>query len=139
MASALASATVVVFTITFSDEVTVGAVKRPDLEIVPALADHSTAVLLASLTLAVNCSVLPETTVVLDGERVTATLAVVGSTVTSAVACALASATLVVFTITVCDVVTEGAVKRPDLEMVPALADHFTAVLLVSLTMAVNC
>jgi hypothetical protein len=129
----------VVFTITVCFKVTVGAVKRPDLEIAPALADHSTAVLLASLTVAVNCSVLPETTVVLDGETVTATLAVVGTTVTWAVASALASATLVVFTITVCDVVTEGAVKRPELEMVPALADHFTAVLLVSLTMAVNC
>ena len=77
----------------------------------------------------------------LDGERVTATLAVGGTTVTSAVVSALASATLVAFTSTVCDEVevTEGAVKRPELEIVPALADHFTAVLLVSWTLAVNC
>jgi hypothetical protein len=129
----------VAFTITVCDEVTEGAVKRPELEMVPALTDHFTAVLLASLTLAVNCSVLPETTVVLDEERVTATLAVGGTTVTSAVGSALASATLVAFTITVCDEVTEGAVKRPELEIVPALADHFTAVLLVSRTLAVNC
>ena len=44
-----------------------------------------------------------------------------------------------VFTITVCDEVTEGAVKRPELEIVPALVDHFTAGLLVPLTLAVNC
>ena len=91
-----------------------------------------------------NCKVPPETTVIVDGERVTVTPGAVapadaGTIVTSAVATAVGSATLAVCTITVCGDVTTGAVKRPEVEILPAFVDHFTAVLLLSRTYEVNC
>ena len=46
----------------------------PELVIVPAVVDHFTAELLAPETAAVNCCVIPEYTVVVVGEIVTATL-----------------------------------------------------------------
>ena len=45
---------------------------------------------------------------------------------------------LVAMTVTVAGTPTTGAVKRPLAEMLPELADQVTAVLLVSLTVAVN-
>jgi hypothetical protein len=48
-------------------------------------------------------------------------------------------ATLVADTSTVCGLVTLGARKSPVPEIVPVLADHTTAVLLVFSTRAVNC
>ena len=68
VASALGSAALLAFTITVRVVVTDGAVKRPELEIFPRVAVHSTAVLLVPRKLEVNCSVSPEATVVLDGE-----------------------------------------------------------------------
>ena len=47
------------------------------------------------------------------------------------VATTLLSATLVAVTVTLLEEVTEGAVNRPLLEIVPALARQVTAVLLV--------
>ncbi len=55
-------------TVTFVVEVNEGAVKSPVLEMVPAEADHVTPVFVEPLTVAVNCSVLPEDTVALVGE-----------------------------------------------------------------------
>jgi hypothetical protein len=49
------------------------------------------------------------------------------------------SATFVAVTVTVVDAVTEGAVNRPLLEMVPELACQVTAVLLVEVRVAENC
>ena len=51
----------------------------------------------------------------------------------------MAFAELVAVTVTDCELVTDGAVNRPALEMVPALADQVMAVLLLRLTVAVNC
>jgi len=68
VASALGSAALLAFTTTVRLAVTDGAVKRPELEIFPRVAVHSTAVLLVPLKLEVNCSVSPEATVVVDGE-----------------------------------------------------------------------
>ena len=48
-------------------------------------------------------------------------------------------ATLVAVTVTLVLLVTLGAVNRPPVEIVPALADQVTAVLLVPCTVAVNC
>jgi hypothetical protein len=68
--------------------------------------------------------------VVEDGETATLTLDP-APTETTALAVLVVSATLVARTVTVVAVVTLGAVKPPVLEIVPALADQFTAVLLV--------
>jgi len=51
-----------VFALTF------GAVKSPELEIAPALADQVTAVLVEPVTVAVNCRVPPETAEPLVGD-----------------------------------------------------------------------
>ena len=55
-------------TVTVVVEVTEGAVKSPVLETVPAEADQVTAVFVEPLTVAVNCSEVPEETVALVGE-----------------------------------------------------------------------
>jgi len=62
-----------------------------------------------------------------------------GLTVTDAFAYTLVLAKLVTRTVTSLVAVTEGAVKSPVLVMVPALDDHFTEVLVVPPTVAVNC
>jgi len=54
-------------------DVTVGAAKRPSLEIVPALVDQFTAVLLVEVSVAVNCCLPPETTVNVAGMTLTRT------------------------------------------------------------------
>jgi hypothetical protein len=68
VASALGSAALFAVTTTVREVVTDGAVKRPELEIFPRVAVHSTAVLLVPRKLDVNCSLPPEVTVVVDGE-----------------------------------------------------------------------
>ena len=60
-------------------------------------------------------------------------------TVTAAAADFVGSATLVAVTSIVVVLVTDGAVKRPALDTVPALAVQLTAVLLVPVTVSVNC
>ena len=61
---------------------TVGAVKRPAVEIVPPLAVHLTAVLVLPVTASVNCLLPPELTVVVVGEMVTETVCCCALTVT---------------------------------------------------------
>lgn len=68
-------AALVAVTTAFTGEVTVGATKRPSLEIVPALADQLTAVLLVDLRVAVNCCFPPEKTVDVEGVTFTLTFA----------------------------------------------------------------
>ncbi len=78
--------------------------------------------------MAVNCLVPPEETVAVVGEIVTLTGAVVaGLMVTVALACALVSATLAAVTEAWVVEVTVGAVNKPVVEIVPALAVQVTA------------
>ena len=63
-------------------------------------------------------------------------LAVWTATLTEADAALVLSATLVAVTVKDIGAVTEGAVKSPELETVPAVADQITAVLLVPATVA---
>lgn len=70
VASALGLAILVAFTTAIWVAVTEGAVKSPELEIFPIFTVHSTAVSLVPRKLDVNCSVLPEDTVVMAGESV---------------------------------------------------------------------
>jgi hypothetical protein len=58
---------------------------------------------------------------------------------TLATAALLGSTLLLTVTRACSSVATEGAVKKPSAETLPALADQVTAVLLASLTEAVNC
>ena len=60
-------------------------------------------------------------------------------TVTDAVADLLASAALTALMVTEVSVVTVGAVNSPELLMLPAVADHVTAVFDVFVTCAENC
>jgi len=62
-----------------------------------------------------------------------------GFTVTLALDFLVESAALVAVTITLVLPVTVGAVNNPPLEMLPEVADHVTAVLLVPCTAALNC
>jgi hypothetical protein len=55
-----------------------------------------------------------------------------------AAASELGSATLVAFTTAIWGAVTEGGVKRPELEIFPAVVIHWTAVLLVPRMLAVK-
>lgn len=139
------SATLVAVTVTLFDVVDDGAVNRPLLEIVPALACQVTAVLLVEVSVAENCCLPPGDTVTAAGERLT-TILVDGTIVTSETATAPSSATLVAVTVTVVDDVTVGAVNRPPLEIVPALACQTISVLVpptssrpVDVTVAANC
>jgi hypothetical protein len=61
----------VIVTVVFA--LTVGAVKSPELETVPEVADHVTAVFVLPVTVAVNWRVAPEATVADVGEMLTAT------------------------------------------------------------------
>ncbi len=49
------------------------------------------------------------------------------------------SAALVAVIVMLLRLVEVGAVHKPEVEMLPAVADHITAVLLVFLTVAWNC
>jgi len=120
---------------------TVGAVYIPPLEILPAVADHVTVVLLVPCTVAANCCVFPEVRLVLVGDTLTLTDVDGVEAVTDTVALAffVGSAALVPVTVTFVLLLTEGAVNNPPLDMEPAVADHVTAVLLVPCTAAANC
>jgi hypothetical protein len=71
LAFLVVSAALVAVTVTPLLLLTVGAVNSPPLEIEPAVADHVTLVLLVPRTVAANCCVLPDATLVLVGETVT--------------------------------------------------------------------
>ena len=78
----------------------------------------------------------------LAGVRLTLTVAgvvVEGLTVTVAYALASRSAALLAVTVTAVGAETDGAVRRPVLEIDPALVAQTTEVLLVPLTVAANC
>lgn len=115
-----------------------GAVYKPLAEMLPPVADQVTAVLLLPVTLAVNCCDPPVESDAEAGEIVTATVGVVAAvTVTDAEADLLVSATLVAVTTKLPALM--GAVYIPLAEMLPPLAVQVTDVLLVPLTLAVNC
>ena len=59
---------------TLVGDATEGAVNRPLLVIVPALALQETAVLLVDVKVATNCCVAPEETVVVEGDKLILTL-----------------------------------------------------------------
>src|SRR5437879_4199996 len=89
------------------------------------------ALLMAAVSLVVPLPVAPK--------LVTLTRAPLTETATEAAADLVASAALVAVTITVVLVLTAGAVKSPELESDPAVADQVTAVLVEPVTVAVNC
>jgi hypothetical protein len=70
---------------------TAGAVSTPALEMDPAVVDHNTDVLLVPVTVAENCLVLPDATLVLTGFTLTLMLVGVDGGFTVTVAEALAS------------------------------------------------
>src|SRR5262245_60655411 len=104
---------------------------------VPPLAAQVTAVLVVPVTVAVNCCVAPAKIAADGGFRLTTTTGGGVLTVTVAVTNLLLSAKLVARTVNVPAVA--GAVYKPEVEIVPPVADQVTAVLLVPLTVAVNC
>jgi len=111
------------------------AVYKPALETVPPVADHVTAVFVVPVTVAVNCCDAPVCRVPEVGLIEITTGGAV--TVTLAEAVFVVSATLVACTVYVPALV--GAVYSPELETVPPVADHVTAVFVVPVTAAVNC
>jgi hypothetical protein len=127
------SATLVAVTVALVEELTDGAVNRPLVEIVPALACQVTAVLLVEVKVAENCCLPPEAIVAVAGERSIVTL-VDGTTVTSALAMLLSSMALVAVTVTTVDDATEGAVNIPLLEILPAVACQMISGFLGSLS-----
>jgi hypothetical protein len=134
--AALAAALVTVMVIGVGKPV-VGAVNKPAEEMVPALADQETAVLLVLLTAALNWSLPPAGTDGSSGEIWTVT----GLTlviVTGVLAWAVLAATLLAVIVIDPGLPVVGAVNKPVEEIVPALADQLTAVLLVLLTAALN-
>jgi hypothetical protein len=102
-----------------------------------------TVLLLVLLTVAVNVWVPPAVRLAVVGETVTE----IGFNVTDAVADFVLSAEDVACTVTVVEATTTaGAVYNPDALMLPQaappavqLTDQLTAVLLVALTVALNC
>jgi hypothetical protein len=130
-----------------------GAVYKPLALIVPALelppwtlsTDQVMAVFVVPLTVAVNCAVAPGETDAEEGDTKTVTDPDVVVTVTWALAVLVGSATLVA--ITVCLPACAGAVYRPLVVIVPAVAlppttvstDQVTEALVVPCTVALNC
>ena len=113
-----------------------------EIEPVLGLRDQLTAVLVAPVTVAINCWVCEAVRVAEGGLTLTATGVPGGVNVTTAVPYFVVSAALVALMVTVCvDVIEEGAVYRPVEDMLPAagLIDQVTAVLVVSVTAALNC
>jgi hypothetical protein len=126
-----------------------GAVYSPVAEIVPTVesppvipsTDHCTPVSVVPVTVAVNCFVVLTVTLAAVGLMLTLT----SVTVTAALAVLVESASLVA--VTVCEPAVAGAVYSPLVEMVPAVelppgtpsTDHCTPVLVVPVTVAVNC
>src|SRR6266540_1385266 len=126
-----------------------GAVYSPPVEMVPTVGlppvtpstDHCTPVLVVPVTVAVNCAVVFTGTAAEVGLMLTA----MAVTVTVALAVLVGSALLVA--VTVCEPAAAGAVYSPVAEMVPTVVlppatpstDHCTLVLVVPVTVAVNC
>lgn len=133
------SAELVAVTVTIVFVVTEGALNIPVPEIVPALEDHVTDVLLVPWTVATNCWPAPAVRLGDNGETEILTVVIAGVTLTTALALLLLFATLVARTVTFVVVVTVGAMNSPALEMLPAEVDHVTPVLLVPWTVAENC
>jgi len=133
------SATLVAVTVAVVEELTLGAVNIPLLEIVPPVALQVTAVFEALLTLAVNCWLPAEMRLDEIGETATLTAADEGLTVIVDREYWLGSATLVAVTLAVVVAVTLAAVNNPLLEIVPPVADQVTAVFDVLPTVAENC
>lgn len=114
------SARLVAVTVTFPE--VAGAVRRPPAEIVPAEVDQVMPLLeTVPEMLAVNCCEPPVTMVALVGEMVTE-FTTGAETVTVAFAVFVGSARLVTVIVAVPGV--EPAVKTPDEEIVPELADQ---------------
>jgi hypothetical protein len=137
LACAEAAATLLAVIVIEAELPVVGAVNKPAEEMVPALADQETAVLLVLLTAALNWSLPPAATDGSSGEIWTVT----GLTlvmVTGVLACAVVAATLLAVIVIDLGLPVVGAVNKPVEEIVPALADQLTAVLLVLLTAALN-
>jgi hypothetical protein len=122
------SATLVAVTDTFVLVPTLGAVNIPPVETVPDDADQVTAVLLVPWTVAENCCVLPDVSVVLVGETETLIVELDGLTATVALAFFEVFALLVAVTVRFVFVLMLGAVSMPLLEIVPADADQVTPV-----------
>jgi hypothetical protein len=106
-----------------------GAVNKPELEMVPALAVHVTPELKlpVPITVAEHWLVWPYRMV--EGEQLTLTEVIVepGFTVTVTVPDLLVSCVEVAVIVTCSDVAPpDGAVNKPELEIVPALAVHVT-------------
>ena len=113
----------------------VGAVYKPELDTLPPVADHVTAVFELPVTVAENCC---DASTWIDAAVGLITIEITGgATVTVALADLLVSATLVAFTVYVPPAV--GAVYKPKLSILPPLAVHVTAVLVLPVTVAVNC
>jgi len=83
--------------------------------------------------------VLPEIKLALLGVIATLTFDTAGETLTLALERLVLSATLIAVTVTLALALTLGAVNNPSAEMMPALADHVTAVFAVPCTRAENC
>jgi hypothetical protein len=132
------SATLVAVIVAVVDELTLGAVNTPSLEIAPALALQLTPVFDVFVTEAAKRWLPPDTRLDEVGETATLT-ATAGFTVIVDCACLVGSATLVAVTLAVAGAVTLGAVNTPLLDIVPPLALQVTAVFEVLLTVAVNC
>lgn len=130
LAVLVASAALVALMVTLVARLTPGAVNFPPSVMVPELVVQCTPVLLVPVTVAVNSCPAPEFMVVEVGETATLTLEAVVVTDTVAAALFVVSATLVARTVMFVAAVTLGAVRYPVLEIVPALADQVTAVLL---------
>ncbi len=127
----------VAVTVTFILEVQVGAVNIPELEIEPPEADQATAVFVEPVTVAVNCWIPAEETVLEPGEIEIDTAG--AATVTLAETDLAVLTWLVAVTVTVVLELTVGAVKSPEVEIDPAVADQVTAVFVEPVTVAVNC
>src|SRR5215467_897647 len=142
LADLVGSATLVAVMVTVcAEEIVAGAVYNPPVVRVPTdgFILQVTAVLLVPLTVAVNCCWPLAVRVTDTGVTDTAT---VGVSATVALADLVGSATLVAVMVTVCaEEIVAGAVYNPPVVRVPT--DGFilqvTAVLLVPLTVAVNC
>ena len=140
-ADAVESATLVAVTVALVATLVVGAVNRPLVDTVPALALQRTcwlmvlaAVVVAELpvlTEAVSCCVPAEGTVAVAGVTVTVVLELAGVTEMTAEADAVGSATLVAVTVAAMATLVVGAVNMPLVETVPALALHRTCWLTV--------
>ena len=120
-----------------------GAVYTPEALTLPVpdgLIDQVTAEFEVLVSVAVNCAVCEEMSVMFAGLTLTE---IGGLSVTVAEALLVLSAVLVAVTVTVCCVLTVlGAEYKPAVLMLPTpvgLIDHVTAVLPVPETAAVNC